>query len=122
MARFNRGIAGEKAAVREAQRDAALRLEEAASRKKPSLGELETSLDGTAEAQWPSGKFARNTSFKTPYRKCDKLRADALPLQMEKCLDMAPIKKGSLFFMSLDYVEEVRDWCTFDEELKGATF
>ncbi|KAI0839691.1 hypothetical protein F5Y06DRAFT_302882 [Hypoxylon sp. FL0890] len=124
MVRTSRGIAGEKAAVLEEQREAARELQEEESRRKPSLGELETSLKTTKNTEkviWSPDSF--KLCLLTPkFDKNDGRKADALPLKMEKLLDMAPIKKGSFFFLSRNYVEENRGWFEFNEELDRATF
>ncbi|KAI1208577.1 uncharacterized protein F4807DRAFT_430179 [Annulohypoxylon truncatum] len=131
MTRYNRGIAGERAAVREAQREAARQLEEAACRRRPSLAESETSASADETESWLPGRFvvaktppppSSITSKAELGRNVVRERDDVLPLAMHKCLDMDPIKKGSFFFMSSRYVEEVEDWCWFDEERRGATF
>ncbi|KAI1099224.1 hypothetical protein F4804DRAFT_92035 [Jackrogersella minutella] len=119
MARFNRGIAGERAAVREAQREAAQRLGEEASRLKPSLGKSTTNTTGT---KWSPNGFTVSPPQRVPSTKFDVAKADAVQLNIEKCLDMVPIKKGSFFYMSVNYVEEVQDWCTFHEDQRGSTF
>ncbi|KAI1440493.1 hypothetical protein F5Y02DRAFT_345457 [Annulohypoxylon stygium] len=122
MTRYNRGVAGEKAAVREAQREAARQLDEEACRRRPSLGELDTYF-GTNISKWSPGEFIIKAP--PPQARCVRFvrqRPDMLPLKTDSCLDMAPIKKGSFFFMSVNYREEVDDWFEFDEEQQGATF
>ncbi|KAI1416442.1 hypothetical protein F5Y13DRAFT_205336 [Hypoxylon sp. FL1857] len=118
MVRTSRGIAGEKAAILEEQREAARELEEMEIRRTPSLAEVRTSLK-TDKVIWSPESF--KFKYHTPKFDQDEGRkGDALPFKNEKCLDMAPIKKGSLFFMSKNYVEENKD--RYDEELDRATF
>ncbi|KAI0888400.1 uncharacterized protein GGS22DRAFT_185777 [Annulohypoxylon maeteangense] len=123
MTRYNRGIAGEKAAVREEQREAARQLDEDASRRRPSLGEVETPTSATEEKKtWLPGKFIVKKPTKAACGRLVVEREDAMPLRMERCLDMAPVKKGAFFYMSARYCEDVVDWCRFSEEQQGATF
>ncbi|KAI1387581.1 uncharacterized protein F4822DRAFT_430329 [Hypoxylon trugodes] len=114
----SRGIAGERAAIREEQREVARRREREASQKHPTLDRSESSVSsgssiGSGDTDMSLPKF----QFLKPSR------PDALPLKMENCLDMAPIKKGSFLFMSTKYVE-ADDWIEYEEELRldSATF
>ncbi|KAI1458831.1 hypothetical protein F4805DRAFT_456541 [Annulohypoxylon moriforme] len=128
MTKYNRGIAGERAAVREAQVEAARQLEEDACRRRPSLGSSDSSSSSSSSStdegrSWLPGKFIVKKPTRVPCaRPAVRERPDVLPLKTDSCLDMAPIKRGSFFFMSSRYVEEVEDWCKFDEEQRGATF
>ncbi|KAI1095554.1 hypothetical protein F5B19DRAFT_489211 [Rostrohypoxylon terebratum] len=120
MTRYNRGIAGERAAVREAQREEAKRLDEKARRIRPSLGDSKTSLI-TSVQKWSPDELVMNASFRVPRDRPFKERADIMPLKIDSCLDMAPIRRGSFFFMSVN-CKEVDDWFEFNEGLQVATF
>ncbi|OTA59666.1 hypothetical protein K449DRAFT_397284 [Hypoxylon sp. EC38] len=121
MVRTSRGIAGERAAVLKAQKDDGLRLDREERRRKPSLGELETAADGTMGARWSPIQLMSLLQL-TKFDILEGRRPDALPLKIEKYLDMAPIKKGSFMFMSKNYVEGYTDWFGLDEDMDKATF
>ncbi|KAI1651135.1 uncharacterized protein F4817DRAFT_325244 [Daldinia loculata] len=119
MARISRGIAIEKAAVRAEQRNVALQQKQHECRKSPSLGrsmESSTSSNGSREPNLFLPQFEAHL-----YRTC-RQEADAKPLNIERCLDMDLVKKGSFFYMSKNYVEEVDDWFQFVEEHQKSTF
>ncbi|KAI1141433.1 hypothetical protein F5Y05DRAFT_261118 [Hypoxylon sp. FL0543] len=125
MCRTSRGVAGERAAVLEAQREAARYLEEEESRRKPSRGESQTRLETTGDPEkviWSPDSF-KLSPYTPKYDANDGRRADALPLKMEQQLDMALIKKGSFFYMSKNYVEKDEDLSKlYEKELDRATF
>ncbi|OTA90467.1 hypothetical protein M434DRAFT_398001 [Hypoxylon sp. CO27-5] len=124
MVRTSRGIAGERAAVLKAQKDDGLRLDREERRRKPSLGELETPLktaDGTMGARWSPVQLISLLQV-TKFDILEGRRPDALPLKIEKYLDMAPIKKGSFMFMSKNYIDERTNCFGLDEDLDWATF
>ncbi|OTB09421.1 hypothetical protein M426DRAFT_6694 [Hypoxylon sp. CI-4A] len=130
----SRGVPGEKAAVREAQRDAAVRLEEKNSKKSPGLGEqvaFEQTTNKDTKVWCPPPQFrlstlAASAAANRPVAGKQQVnmfscgKADAVELKIEKCLDMAEIKKGSFFFMSVKYVEDGKDWATLHEERQSA--
>ncbi|KAI1662281.1 hypothetical protein F4813DRAFT_103926 [Daldinia decipiens] len=119
MARISRGIAIEKAAVRAEQRDVAVQQKQHECRKRPSLGR---SMESSKS---PNGSYEPNLFLPqleaNLHRTC-RQEADAKPLKIERCLDMDLVKKGSFFYMSKNYVEEVDDWYQFIEEHQKSTF
>ncbi|KAI1803286.1 hypothetical protein F4811DRAFT_525582 [Daldinia bambusicola] len=119
MPRTNHGIAQEKAAVRAEQRNVALKLEQNQNRKSPTPGM-------SASAASSSRGIFDPHDFKPPFeaylqRSCRR-EADAKRLKIEECLDMDLVKKGSFFYMSKNYKEEVVNWCEFAEEHQRSTF
>ncbi|KAI2609974.1 uncharacterized protein GGS25DRAFT_520777 [Hypoxylon fragiforme] len=114
MAYTSRGVAGEKAAVRSAQREEALQRRNAELVRRPSVGERPPDTMRPAAIRWDVLLLGKK-GYKGR-------RAQAMRLEMDKRLDMDAVAKGSYVFMSCDYVEEVLDWCRFEEEGRTATF
>ncbi|KAK6956901.1 hypothetical protein Daesc_002183 [Daldinia eschscholtzii] len=119
MARTGRGIATEKAAVRAEQRKVALGLEADQSRKSPALG-MSGSSSSSSHGIYDPHDF--RPPFEAYLQRSCRREADAKPLKIEECLDMDLVKKGSFYYMSKNYVEEVGDWSDFVEEHKKSTF
>ncbi|KAI0139148.1 hypothetical protein F4776DRAFT_618285 [Hypoxylon sp. NC0597] len=124
MVRTDRGIAGEKAAVLNAQKEAGLKLDQEESRKKPSLAVSETSLkatNDTIETKWSPSRLTLFLQTPGKVDIWDGRKPVALPLEIEKYLDMAPIKRGGFMFMSKNYVEKHTNGFESDDDMK-ATF
>ncbi|KAI0846168.1 hypothetical protein F5Y00DRAFT_149887 [Daldinia vernicosa] len=119
MARVSRGIAIEKAAVRAEQRNVALQQKQDECRKSPSLGRSMESSKSSNRSYQPNSFLS---DFEENLHRTCRQEADAKPLKIESCLDMDLVKKGSFFYMSKNYVEEVDDWCQFVEEHQKSTF
>ncbi|KAI0113111.1 hypothetical protein F4814DRAFT_334716 [Daldinia grandis] len=119
MARISRGISIEKAAVRAEQRDVALQQKQDECRRSPSLGSSVDSSKFPTRSCEPSLLLPQ---FEVHLHRTCRQEAEAKPLKIERCLDMDLVKKGSFFYMSKNYVEEVHDWFQFVEEHQKSTF
>ncbi|KAI0386463.1 hypothetical protein F5Y04DRAFT_122994 [Hypomontagnella monticulosa] len=104
MSHLSTGISGERAAVVMAQREGA-----SPSSGKSRNGRRTTSVAGDEE--WANRQLNLLVYGKDALRG----RADAMMLKMDECLDMAPIEKGSFFFMSSKYVAIDEEWGNWDD-------
>ncbi|KAI8961191.1 hypothetical protein F5Y11DRAFT_348716 [Daldinia sp. FL1419] len=116
MPKVCRGIALEKAAVCAEQRNVTIQQELNNLRRRPSLA-VPLSRAKDIIRMRESYQFAPVFEEQSYGRV-----ADAKPLKIERCLDMDQVKKGSFFYMSKNYEEEVKDWSRFIEESQNSTF